>query len=170
LNGAEEVLQVDQSESTEQIGETVRGQNPILARLRESQPARGFDCEVRERDAVVAGLATDSLTKPVARQFSDSFKLQVLAEVEALPRGQVGEYLRKMGLYSSTLAKWRTARENGTLTAIAEARTRPKRKELAALRKELEQTQKQLAAAEKRARNAEVLLDAQKKILSLYDD
>ena len=46
--------------------------------------------------------------KPVRRQFDAAYKLRILEEADRCTEpGQLGELLRREGLYSSHLASWR---------------------------------------------------------------
>ena len=48
------------------------------------------------------------------RKFTAEYKLRILKEADAwTERGQVGALLRREGLYSSHLAKWRQQRARG---------------------------------------------------------
>src|SRR6266571_6211371 len=78
------------------------------------------------------------------RQFTASYKLRILEEADqcAVP-GQLGQLLRREGLYSSHLAEWRRHRAQGTLAALGpQRRGRPPTSaavlELARLRQENE--------------------------------
>ena len=56
------------------------------------------------------------LPKAERRQFSADYKLRVLAEADRCSEpGQIGALLRREGLYSSHLSKWRQQRERGAL-------------------------------------------------------
>lgn len=102
-----------------------------------------------------------------------AYKLKVLGEIEALPHGQMGAYLRERGLYYAHIDKWRNQFVDGKLEDVdcAEPERRRKRKErsaeLAALKRELLETQRKLAAAESELKLANKVLDVQKKILDL---
>ena len=53
------------------------------------------------------------------RRFSAKYKLEVLSEAERCREpGDVGKLLRREGLYSSHLSKWRNQREAGALAAL----------------------------------------------------
>ena len=100
------------------------------------------------------------------RQFSASYKLRILEEADqcSVP-GQLGQLLRREGLYSSHLAEWRRHRAQGTLAALG-----PRRRgqttaaidpaEFARLRHENERLARQLAAAE-------TIIEIQKKVSTL---
>ncbi|RLE17766.1 MAG: IS3 family transposase, partial [Acidobacteria bacterium] len=46
--------------------------------------------------------------KATRRRFSAKYKLRILAEIDACrEKGQTGAILRREGLYSSNLTKWR---------------------------------------------------------------
>ena len=50
------------------------------------------------------------------RRFSAEYKLRVLQEADACREsGEIGALLRREGLYSSHLSKWRRQRDEGTL-------------------------------------------------------
>lgn len=87
------------------------------------------------------------------RQFSSEYKKRILEEADACTeRGQIGALLRREGLYSSHLDKWRRQREQGTLAGLtAKPRGRkpnPEAVELARLRRENERLQRKLERAE----------------------
>jgi len=53
------------------------------------------------------------------RRFTAKYKLHILAKAsECSKPGEIGELLRKEGLYSSHLSKWRQQREAGALAAL----------------------------------------------------
>ena len=57
--------------------------------------------------------------KAIRRRFDAAYKLRILAEAERCQTpGQLGELLRREGLYSSHLTKWRMQREAGGLDAL----------------------------------------------------
>ena len=54
------------------------------------------------------------------RRFTAEYKLWIVREVEACTRpGEIGELLRREGLYSSLLSEWRKQRDTGSLTALS---------------------------------------------------
>ena len=65
------------------------------------------------------------IDKPSRRRFSPTYKLRILEEVDGCTEpGEVGRILRREGLYSSSLATWRKAARNGSLTALSKKRGR----------------------------------------------
>jgi transposase-like protein len=120
-------------------------------------------------------LADDRQTRPPdpevvpkakRRQFTAQYKLRILEEADRCTKpGQIGEILRREGLYSSHLSKWRRQRARGQLQGLApKKRGRkgqdPAAAELARLRRENERLR---AALEK----AEIIIDVQKKLAQL---
>jgi hypothetical protein len=59
------------------------------------------------------------------RSWPASYKLGILAEIDAAPRGEVGAILRREGLYSSLISEWRKQHDRGALKALAEGRSDP---------------------------------------------
>jgi transposase len=87
------------------------------------------------------------------RHFSPEYKKRILEEADACTeRGQIGALLRREGLYTSHLDKWRHQREQGTLAGLAPKKRgrkpNPEAAELARLRRETERLQHQLERAE----------------------
>ncbi len=63
------------------------------------------------------------------RRFTAEYKLRILQEIEACEGpGEVGELLRREGLYSSHIAAWRRARAQAELAALAPRKRGPKPK------------------------------------------
>ena len=105
------------------------------------------------------------LPKAERRRFSAEYKQRILAEADACTeRGQIGALLRREGLYSSHLDKWRTQRERGVLQALTPQKRGPKpdpqAAEIAKLRHENEQLRTSL-------QRAEHIIDVQKKLAEL---
>lgn len=77
-------------------------------------------------ESIAEGRATPSsevLEKPVRRRFTVSYKVKILAEADACTEtGQLGELLRREGLYSSHLSTWRRQRDAGALAGLTPKR------------------------------------------------
>ena len=103
-------------------------------------------------------------TKPTRRRFSAEYKRRIVQAADGLREpGQIGALLRREGLYSSLLSKWRVQRDNGVLRALAPkkrgrkpAPRRTERVRIAELERENETLRAQL-------RQAELIIDVQKK-------
>jgi transposase-like protein len=104
--------------------------------------------------------------KAKRRQFTAKYKMRILEEADRCKeRGQIGELLRREGLYSSLLTNWRQQRALGQLQGLApKKRGRkpqdPAAAELAQLRRENERLRVQLE-------QAEIIIDVQKKLSQL---
>lgn len=114
-----------------------------------------------ERDSVVAARVSsvgvpdpELVEKAKRRRFSADYKLKIVREAEACTRpGEIGELLRREGLYSSLLTEWRRARDTGALQALQRPRGRPKSDprdaEIAGLRRRAERAEAELVKARK---------------------
>ena len=105
--------------------------------------------------------------KPHRRSFSRPYRLQIVQQADACSKhGELGQLLRREGLYSSHLAAWRQQRDAGLLTAAA---TRRGRKKLVAnpLTAENEQLRRENQQLTARLQQAETILDVQKKVCTL---
>jgi hypothetical protein len=110
------------------------------------------------------------LEKATRRRFTARYKLRVLEETDGLPAGELGAYLRREGLYSSHLTLWRRQREADSLAGL-EPRARDAKATGAAqaLAKRVAQLEREKADLEERLRQANLVLDVQKKVLSLCE-
>lgn len=101
------------------------------------------------------------LPKAERRRFSAEYKLRVLAEAERCSEpGQIGALLRREGLYSSHLSKWRQQRARGALGQQRGRKADPQTAELKRLQRENERLRSRLARAEH-------IIDVQKKLAEL---
>jgi transposase len=90
--------------------------------------------------------------RAVRRRFSAKYKLEILQKTDRLERpGEIGELLRREGLYTSHLTHWRKQRDAGALEALGRPRGRPKGdrrdQQIAGLERRLERAEGELAKA-----------------------
>ncbi len=105
---------------------------------------------------------TEVIAKAKRRHFTGAEKQRILREVEACRgTGEIGALLRREGIYSSYLTTWRRERESRELDGLAPKKRGPKPNpeaiELAKLRREY-------ARLQERMRQAELIIDVQKKV------
>jgi transposase-like protein len=100
------------------------------------------------------------------RWFTGEYKLRILEEVErCTERGQVGALLRREGLYSSHLSKWRRQRAEGQLQALSPQKRGRKAQEIGV--EELARLQRENERLRARLGQAEMIIDVQKKLSRL---
>ncbi len=107
------------------------------------------------------------LARAKRRTYSGDYKQQVLAEADAARGiGDIGAVLRRHGLYSSHLTKWRQERKSGILEGLAPQKRGPKSKAnpLTAENQKLRRDNERLTD---RLRKAEIVIDVQKKVAML---
>lgn len=103
--------------------------------------------------------------KPVRRRFSADYKARILALADtAVAPGSVGALLRREGLYSSHLATWRRQRLQGVLAALKPKTRGPKSLVQNPLNAEVNRLQKENERLGKRLKQAELIIDIQKKV------
>jgi transposase-like protein len=105
------------------------------------------------------------LEKAKRRRFDAVYKRRVLEEAERCSEpGQVGELLRREGLYSSHLTTWRKQRDEGALQGLGSKKRgrKPKRKDPMAL--EVERLRRENQRLSERLRQAETIIEVQKKV------
>jgi len=118
----------------------------------------------------VSGFNSEPSVEVVAlasrRRFTSEYKRRILEEVDRSGHGEIGLILRREGLYSSQLSKWRTLRNGMTKTK----KNDQGRNNLLSAYKILE---KENARLKLKLRKAEAMLDLQKKaaeIMNLEDE
>jgi transposase-like protein len=112
-------------------------------------------------------MASEVLEKAARRRFTADYKQRILTEADACTEaGEIGKLLRREGLYSSHLAKWRAQREEAILEGLSKTRGRkaieknPLAEEIARLQKENQRLQTHLF-------QAQTIIDVQKKLSQL---
>lgn len=92
------------------------------------------------------------------RSFPAEYKARVLAEADACTRpGEVGELLRREGLYTSHLTYWRKQRKDGALKELGQPRGR----------KPADKRDAQIAVLTRRAERAETELAKMKRVVEI---
>lgn len=109
--------------------------------------------------------------KPEPRRFSGDFKRRILAEAEKCTKpGEIGALLRREGLYSSHLTKWRAAREARGKAGLEPRKKGPKPKfQPDDKDRKIIELERELAKTKARAERAEFLVDMQKKMAQLFE-
>jgi transposase len=131
----------------------------MLELERDGAGGRGVERAGGERNGVAAGRGAsvgvvdpELVEVPRRRRFTAEYKLRIVREAEACTsRGEIGELLRREGLYSSLLTEWRRARDGGSLGALERPRGRkpadPREGQIAGLRRRAERAEAELAKA-----------------------
>ena len=103
--------------------------------------------------AAPAGVPDPELVERAKRRtFTAKYKLEILEKAEACTRpGEIGELLRREGLYTSHLTAWRKQRKNGALKELGKPRGRKpadtREREIAALTRRAERAEAELVKA-----------------------
>ncbi len=112
---------------------------------------------------------TEVKPKAARRRFTAEYKRRVVAEADACTKtGELGALLRREGLYSSHLSKWREQRARGELQGLAPKQRGPKPVAKNPLAKRLRESEREIAKLRKRAELAEALVEVQKNLSELW--
>ena len=104
--------------------------------------------------------------KPVRRHFTAEYKARILDEADRCTEpGQLGELLRREGLYSSHLTNWRRQREEGLSPKRRGRKPIPNKKE----RQELERLRRENKRLAEQLRQAQIIIDIQKKVSEMLE-
>ena len=106
--------------------------------------------------------------KPKRRQFTAEYRLRILEQADRCTEpGEVGQLLRREGLYSSHLTAWRKARRNGSLRGLASKKRGAKSKVRNPLEPKVRQLEAEVARLEGELHKAHTILDVQEKVAGL---
>jgi transposase-like protein len=100
--------------------------------------------------AASAGVSDPELVEQAKRRtFTGEYKARILAKADACTRpGEVGELLRREGLYTSHLVYWRKQRKEGALRELGKPRGRKpvdrRDEQIAKLERKLERSESEL--------------------------
>jgi transposase len=105
-------------------------------------------------------LGNEIKVRAESRRFTAKYKQKVLDELKEIEPGEVGGYLRKQGLYSSHITRWRRQAKNGDLRSKKAGRkqTRDYKEE------KIGQLTKKVVKLEKDLQVAKTIIDVQKKL------
>ena len=106
--------------------------------------------------------ATEVVAPAKRRAFSAAYKQRILQEADACQQpGQLGALLRREGLYSSHLTRWRRQRAQGVVASSQRGPAAdPHKKEVVRLQRQVDQLQAKLD-------QAETIIEVQKKLCTL---
>ncbi len=103
--------------------------------------------------------------KAVRRRFAAEYKIRILNESDACTdSGSLGALLRREGLYASNLNTWRHQRERGILSGLTPKKRGRKEAVRVPLFAENEKLRKENERLANRLRQAEIIIDVQKKV------
>jgi transposase len=105
--------------------------------------------------------------KAARTQWSARERLRILAAADACPPGEIGALLRREGIYSSHLSRWRRQRAQGELAGLEPKRRAAPSPEPRAQAAELTRLQRENQRLQAKLTQAEVIIDVQKKLATL---
>lgn len=155
----------DRGSSVIENGNGTQGTPPSVGAVR----TEGERSEPEGRTAATDGgrRPPDPEVTPVARRrtFTAEYKRRILTEIDAAKgSGEVGRILRREGLYSSHLSKWRKERKDAERGALEPKKRGPKTTGKQPLLAENAKLRRENARLQKKLRKAEVIIDVQKKV------
>ena len=108
------------------------------------------------------------MAKPKRRRFTAEYRLRIVEEADRCTEpGDVGRLLRREGLYSSHLTKWREAHRDGALHGLRSKKRGVKLKASNPLAPKVRELEAKIARLEKDLHTAHTILDVQEKVAGL---
>ena len=116
--------------------------------------------ETSQNESKAEALPMGEAPRAKRRQFSASYKLRILDEVDSCTTpGGIGAVLRREGLYSSQLSQWRRQHKRGTLYGSTQVA-----KDLVAKDELISQLRTELRQLRSRLKKAEAVIEVQEKV------
>jgi transposase len=106
-------------------------------------------------------------SKAKRRQFSAAYKRRMLDEADKGGPGAIAALLRREGLYSSHLNTWRKQRESGEIVGLEPRKRGKKPVPRNPLAVEVNRLTRDNQRLQKRLKQAEIIIDVQKKLCDL---
>ena len=112
--------------------------------------------------------ADPKLEKRVRRNHPIEYKLRIIGEADACKHGELGQLLRREGLYSGQVKQWREELASGNSDKLAKSKPGPTPK-LSAEQRQIEKLSAQNARLKRELDISNGCLELQKKALLLLD-
>ena len=146
-----------------------------------NSPRSGGERSEPERSGVLASSAPPTVSptaeakipdpevnaKARRRQFSSEYKRHMLQEAASCDSGGIAALLRREGLYSSHLTTWRRQREQGEIRGLEPHKRGRKAIPRNPLIAENDRLQRENKRMGQRLRQAEIIIDVQKKLCEI---
>ena len=123
--------------------------------------------ELKIKTGMAAPSDPEVATKAVRRKFSAAYKRRILQQADEGGPGSVAGILRREGLYSSHLNTWRKQRELGELAGLEPRKRGKKPAPRNPLAGDVQRLTRENQRLQKRLKQAETIIDVQKKLCNL---
>jgi transposase len=108
------------------------------------------------------------VARPKRRQFTAAYRLRILEEADSCTKpGEVGQLLRREGLYGSHLTAWRKAQREGALRGLASKKRGAKPRDRNPLEAKVQQLEAENARLKAELHKVHTILDVQEKVAGL---
>ena len=148
---------------------TTRKKKGLLARERGEPQRSGGEPNGVANNSATAGTVPNPevLARPIRRRHTTAYKARIVEEAQRCTGpGQIGELLRREGLYSSALTLWRRQYHSGALKGLKDDQ-RGRKPTRDSRDQELEQLRRDNERLTKKLRQAELIIEIQKKVAAM---
>lgn len=111
----------------------------------------------------IVGRNTEVVPKNSRRRFTKAYIERILKELDDAPHGEMGKILRREGLYTKTITKWKNDREQGNGESKRGRKAVPQED----LRKRIDKLERESASLKRKLYQAEKIIEVQKKVSEL---
>lgn len=109
--------------------------------------------------------------KKTRRRFTAQYKLKILTEIDACTdTGDIGAILRREGLYYSNISTWKRQHREGGLKGLSPQKRGRKKCQVSPEAKRLAELERENRRLAKKLKQAELIIDVQKKISEILEN
>ena len=131
----------------------------------ETERSGGTETPIARESTAGGPLDSEVSDRPIRRHFSLEYKLSILKKADGCTQpGQLGELLRREGLYSSTFSLWRRQRQQGMLNALRPAKRGRKATAPNPLSQRVAELERENKDLKRKLQRAETIIEVQKKL------
>ena len=144
----------------------IKGQEVMPLSSKISGDLRRDEAPVGAEQTAIGSPDSEVVPKGKRRYLTAAYKARILRLADGCKVGELGALLRREGLYSSHLTKWRQDRDAGRIPGQRGRKKDPG----TAGRREDAQKQKVIDRLTEKLRRAELIIEVQKKVAALMGD
>jgi transposase len=131
--------------------------------------ANSKDVSISATETTGKAISTQVKPRPSRRRFTQEYKIDMLAKLDACEPAQRGILLRQEGLYASVVCTWKKQRQCGTLLTPGSTKRGRKVSDGLLSAQLLEESEKRIILLSEKLRRAELIIEVQKKVATMFD-
>jgi len=147
----------------------LKKKQPVIEAISDER-SESMIASITGRPAGEAQIDPEVSEKPIRRKFNTKYKVKILKEADSCKElGQIGELIRREGLYSSHLTLWRKQRESGILEGLRPKKRGKKTKPVDPRDQRIRELEREKEGLLRKIEQAKTIIEFQKKACELLN-